>query len=273
MPTVEMNRMWWDGADADVQWSRAGDEWSDAFGDPRTQWFGSLLPRIHRYVPAATILEIAPGFGRWTQYLHRLADRLIAVDLSERCIQACKVRFKQAQNIEYHVNDGRSLAMLDPHSVDFVFSFDSLVHVEADVIGAYLAQLSHILGPQGVAFIHHSNLGEFARYFTRLDRLPRGRGLLTRLGLVEGGDHKRAKSVSADLFKSLAETAGLAVVSQEIINWQSRRPIDCISVLTRPGSKWAGGYRREVNTRFDAEAAYLRRLGALYASTASRSGP
>jgi cyclopropane fatty-acyl-phospholipid synthase-like methyltransferase len=39
---------------------------------------------------------------------------------------------------------------------DFVFSFDSLVHVESDVIENYLTQLAKKLKPNGIGFIHHS---------------------------------------------------------------------------------------------------------------------
>jgi CheY-like chemotaxis protein len=42
--------------------------------------------------------------------------------------------------IEAHVtcfvNDGKSLAMLPDESVDFIFSYDSLVHAEADAVGS-----------------------------------------------------------------------------------------------------------------------------------------
>jgi SAM-dependent methyltransferase len=265
MPSLETNRAWWDGSEADTHWSAAGDNWSEAYGSVALQWYGSILPRIHRFVPAATILEIAPGFGRWTQYLRRLASRLVVVDLSERCIESCRVRFRGATNIEYHVNDGRSLAMVADGTVDFAFSFDSLVHAELDVLEAYLRQLSTKLTPNGAAFIHHSNLGQFAHYFAMLDELPRGRGLLSRLGLVEASDQKRAKTVTADRFADAAERAGLRTVSRETITWRSRRPIDCISVVAQPGSRWARAEtKRTVNLEFDREASNLKRLNDLY---------
>jgi hypothetical protein len=52
----------------------------------------------------------------------------------------------------FHVNDGRSLAAVADGSVDLIFSFDSLVHVEADVMLAYLEQLAHKLTPHGIGF-------------------------------------------------------------------------------------------------------------------------
>ena len=64
------------------------------------------------------MLELAPGFGRATQYLKELCDRLIVVDLSERCIAACRERFAAAHNIEYHINDGTSLAMVPERAID-----------------------------------------------------------------------------------------------------------------------------------------------------------
>jgi 16S rRNA A1518/A1519 N6-dimethyltransferase RsmA/KsgA/DIM1 with predicted DNA glycosylase/AP lyase activity len=51
-------------------------------------WRGMLRPRINAWVPTGTILEIAPGFGRWTRFLKDVCDRLVVVDLAERCIEA-----------------------------------------------------------------------------------------------------------------------------------------------------------------------------------------
>jgi len=268
MASVEQNKQWWN----ELGWTEAGGDWSSPFGTPAMQWYASILPRIHPYLPATTILEIAPGFGRWTQFLKGMCDTLMVVDLSEKCIDGCKERFKADKNIQYHLNDGRSLAMIPDNAIDFLFTFDSLVHVEKDVIGEYLNQLVAKLTPQGVGFIHHSNLGAFSGHYAWVERLPRGRGLLSRLKLVEKGDHKRAKSMTADVFLSLAAAAGLKVVSQEIINWQSQRPIDCLSVITRPGSIWDREYQRLVNQDFDREAAYIKKLSRLYDPRAVSGG-
>lgn len=270
MPSIESNRSWWEGAESADHWARAGDNWSDAFGDPAAQWFGSLMPRVHHYLPAPRVLEIAPGFGRWTHYLKELADHLVIVDLSSRCIDACKERFAQSSSIEYHVNDGTSLSMIQPSSIDVVFSFDSLVHVELDVLAAYLEQIAEKLNRTGVAFLHHSNLGEHVAHFDMLDRLSRGRGLLHRLGLVDGSDQKRARSVTAANVKATAERVGLVVVSQEVITWSSVKTIDCISVFTRPGSPWDTGFRRVINRDFSREAKALRRVSQLYSGKRPR---
>jgi hypothetical protein len=70
-----------------------GDEWSARWGGPGWHWRISLFPRIHGYLPWSTILEIAPSMGRWTHSLVERCERLIAVDLAEKCVDACKKRF------------------------------------------------------------------------------------------------------------------------------------------------------------------------------------
>ena len=208
MADVETNlRIWersWD-------WSRAGEEWSDSWGGTPALWFGALVPRLHAFLPAETVLEIAPGYGRWTQYLKDACERLVVVDLAERCIEHCRSRFADVPNIEYHVNDGRSLAMVAERSVDLAFSFDSLVHAEEDVLAAYLGELARTLKPDGVAFLHHSVAGDHPRLNTLARRVPdRLRRPLVDRGLLVDVYAWRAESVTSAGFLELCERAGMA---------------------------------------------------------------
>ena len=50
------------------------------------------------------------------------------------------------------MNDGQSLPMVADSSIDLAFSFDSLVHVEDDVMPSYLDELARVLSEDGVAF-------------------------------------------------------------------------------------------------------------------------
>src|SRR3954467_3363469 len=216
MPDVEQNLAVW----KDWGWSGQGDEWSAWWGGTLALWYGALLPRIHTSVPAQTILEIAPGYGRWTQFLKGLTDRLIAVDLSEECIAHCRERFSDSDNVELHVNDGRSLEMVEDGSVDFAFSFDSLVHAEPDVLAGYLEQLARKLKPTGVGFIHHSNLGEYRVLNALSRRVPnRIRAPLVRRGALVDVYAWRSGEMTASLFAEFCDRAGLEVVSQELITW------------------------------------------------------
>lgn len=213
MPTALENRHRW----SQHKWAQQGDEWSPGRSPEGTDvlWYRTIFPRIHRFVPSATILEIGPGFGRWTQFLRQCCTRLIVVDLVDRCIESCRERFVADRHIEYVVNDGASLEMVPDGSVDFIFSFDSLVHAEADAIGAYLMQAARKLRPSGAGFIHHSNLAAFVNPRTGSVR----RFVTTR--------NWRAESMSADVFRRQCDAAGLACRSQELINWIGRgRQVD-----------------------------------------------
>ena len=89
MPDLNWNQNLW-GATYD--WPERGEEWSEGWGGSEAQWFGSIFPRLHRFLPASRILEIAPGFGRWSNFLIRGCDEYVGIDLSEKCIAACRER-------------------------------------------------------------------------------------------------------------------------------------------------------------------------------------
>lgn len=262
MADVEHNISVWNKT---WDWSTGGEEWSAWWGGTPALWYGALLSRIHAFLPAGTILEIAPGFGRWTQYLKDECEQLIVVDLAERCIEGCKERFADADNIEYHVNDGRSLEMVADGSLDFVFSFDSLVHAEADVLEAYLLQLGRKLKPDGIGFFHHSNLGEYRRMAALTLRSPEWlrRRLIPRGYLIDLGAW-RDESMTAALFAEQCEKAGLSCVSQEKINWDTGRALtDALSLFTPRGSRWDRPPRVVRNPGFTRDA---RRTAELYSA-------
>jgi hypothetical protein len=151
-------------------------------------------------------------------------------------------------------------------SVDFAFSFDSLVHAESDVLGDYLSQLARKLKPSGVGFIHHSNIGHYGR-LTQLARRAPVRSLerLVRAGVLINIPAWRAESVTAESFARQCDEAGLACVAQELISWEhGRYLIDALTVFTRRGSKWERPREVIRNPLFTDEA---RRMGRLYART------
>lgn len=263
MPSLEWNRTEWE---ARYGWEAAGDEWSADWGGTESLWWGTLMPRIHGLVPAGTVLEIAPGFGRWTQYLKELAGELIVVDMAQRCIDACRERFAGASNIAYHVNDGRSLDMVADGSIDFAFSFDSLVHAEAGVLEGYVRQLANKLAPGGVAFLHHSNMAPYAGRARVARAVPAAlrRRLVARGALVNVYGF-RDEGMSAERFAAACTAAGLVCPAQETVSWAfGRQPIDCLSLVARPGSRWDRPPRRLVNRDFRREAAHLARLAPLW---------
>ena len=269
MPTIQENLSQWNN---NYDWSQQGEEWSVWWGGSDMQWYGAILPRLHRFVPTETILEIAPGFGRWTQFLKDLCRNLILVDLSEKCIQACKNRFSPSSHITYYLNDGKSLEMISNNSIDCIFSFDSLVHADAEAIKTYLNQMSKKLKKNGIGFLHHSNIGAYSRYLRLVNKLPRGKSLLQRLKLLDTDAMGRDYSMTAYKFERYAYEAGLQCISQELINWGCNRILtDCISIFTRKDSDWARPNKIVRNKNFMKEVKTISKLSKLYGATSFKN--
>jgi len=244
MPTIAWSQQRWSDG---YYWGLAadGENWSAQWGGSAAQWLSAIYPRLASFLPAASVVEIAPGRGRWTQYLLPHCESYLGVDISELCVTSCQARFSGYRNARFAITDGRSLPMVADSSADLVFSFDSLVHAESDVMADYLQELSRILNPvSGVAFLHHSNLAIYRSTASIRDVLGAVAGLvyparsaLTRYGVYDWHG-SRGRSESAALFERQARAAGLTVIGQEVISWTSPLLIDCISVVTLPGSKW-----------------------------------
>jgi len=277
MPTVEENLKAWNN---DYDWCLNGDEWSQRWGSARAEWYGSIYPRVHPFLPASAVLELAPGFGRWTEFLLGHCDTLIGIDVAPRCIEACRKRFADHPGASFEINDGKSVPMVADSSIDFAFSFDSLVHVEAEVLLGYLTELARILKPDGVAFLHHSNCGAYRRSGRLLAPIQ---GVLGQLpstlqdglaltGIRRGSDW-RAESVSAAGFAQLCTTAGMRCVGQEVLNWAGGIILqDAISIVTRPGSRWDRADRVVRNWKFRAEVRSIRRSSSIYATLCAPPG-
>ena len=249
MPSIDQNLDAW----SRHNWEHGGDEWSAGWGNVRMQWWGTLFPRIYPFLPAPTILEIAPGHGRFTQFLLGQCRRFVGVDIAENCVEACHRRFAGAAHASFFVNDGRAFPTVHAGSVDFAFSFDSLVHVDPETMRAYCHELRRVLAPDGVAFLHHSNLGAYA---ATVDLSQPGHN-----------PHWRDVTMSADRMLDGCRDAGLGCIAQELLVWGGvdTDPLsDCLSVLTPPGSRFARPLRRWENPRFGAEVHHLGELARVY---------
>lgn len=182
---VAVNYDYWQRWD----WSSAGEEWTLS-----EEWKQSLIDDVMlRHVkPRTTVLEIGPGAGRWTAALQPVAGHLIVVDLSDRCIDICRQRFAGATNMEFHVNDGESLAAVNNGSVDVVWSFDVFVHIAVPAIDAYVLEIARVLRPGGRAVIHHAAAGD--------EDEAQQVGMRSRM--------------TREMFAAMAQSAGLTVVEQ-----------------------------------------------------------
>lgn len=234
MPSREFNYLMWNEKH---EWPKDGDEWSGQAKFckvPYDEWKDSIYRRFIKENLGGAVLEIGPGHGRWTGYLTK-TQRLVLVDMSPNCISFCKKRFSSMKNIDYHVNDGKSLPVQDS-SIDFIWSFDTFVHIERDTLEPYLAEFARVLKPSGRAVIHHpgrrhlwlaplASAGVFGKM--AYDKIS--------LGMHVRNSGWRA-NISRELFRKLAEDSGLEVLEQTD-SWGKcgvRLFSDCVSTLRKP---------------------------------------
>lgn len=163
--TVEWNRYVWDH----YAWPKDGNEWTEMAqfsGTPYEKWKDSLAKTflIPYLGEKKTVIEIGPGHGRWSEMIagRVCGGGLYLVDISPSCLEYCRNKI-----IQYHVmpirNDGKSLAgdngleeyRIHSDSVDFIWSFDTFVHIEEPEVRSYVKEFARALKHAGMGVIHH----------------------------------------------------------------------------------------------------------------------
>ncbi len=212
--TVEANLELW----SKHTWIKGGDEWDGQatyLGVPYEDWKKSLYatfiaPHIQ---PHMTVLEIAAGHGRWSELMQPLCKRLVLIDLNPDCVEKCRAKFAHAGNVQCLLTDGKSLPGAADASVDFVWSFDSFVHMDETIIRQYFGEIARVLTPSGRAIIHHAGRSERWRWMGGMrSHAKLLRTLYTRLSMGTWKDHDGWRSnVSPELIRQLAADSGLSV--------------------------------------------------------------
>lgn len=222
LENIKNNLFQWDEKH---KWSKDGDEWSGQAKlceIPYEEWKASLIahlitPNIH---PDSVVLEIAPGHGRWSEHLIAGARHVTLVDLSAKCIEFCRNRFADKANVDCFLTNGLRLPHHCTGAIDFLWSYDSFVHMDETVIGNYVAEMQRVLKHGGKAVIHHADI--------------------TDLDLHRQEEHPGWRSrVNAALIRDIVERNGLAVADQFTF-WDQEKSIgvprfgDKITVIVKP---------------------------------------
>lgn len=191
MPSLDWNRRWAVKFARFVPGGREGKHYGDRWGDPLVE--PALRAVRARFVdpfvgPGVVALEIGPGGGRWTQFLVG-CDRVYCVELNPEMFPALGRRFP-GRDLVFVETAGSDLSGVPADGVDFAFSYGTLVHLEADLVGGYLRALSRALRPGGTACLHVANTAK-----------PEGR---TKDGFAEN-DPRRMVGLVAQAGLELAE--------------------------------------------------------------------
>jgi hypothetical protein len=125
--------------------------------------------------------------------------------------------------------------------------------------------IQRILTKDGVAFIHHSNFGEYAPAYAKIRDVPDLEEMLIQSDILEQSTHWRDASVDAKKVETLSTAQGLSCISQEIVPWSTKKMfIDCMSTIVRNDSSLARTNRIWRNANFMQEANNLLQLSELY---------
>jgi len=111
-----------------------------------------VLPYVD---PQHTALEIGPGGGRWTRYLLGF-KRLYVVDYHPELLDELRRNFNEP-NMVFIKNNGTDFPGVEPGSIDYLFSFGTFVHLDLDVIDAYLKSMKGIVKPGANIVIQYSD--------------------------------------------------------------------------------------------------------------------
>jgi len=104
----------------------------------------------------ASICEIGPGAGLWTEQLISDASAFHAVDFSARLLhEAIEHRFRRhLDKLHLHHDTTARLAGVPDQSIDLVFSYDVFVHLKPDAVHQFLASIRRVLRPGAGALLH-----------------------------------------------------------------------------------------------------------------------
>jgi SAM-dependent methyltransferase len=180
------------------------------------QWKTLIGPILAHYpIDYSRTIDFAAGYGRNTRKLLEAgAGHVTMVDVNPECVAHLETNFPRDRT-SVVLNDGAGLVSLDTSAFTFLYTFDSMVHFDLEIVISYIPEFARVLKPGAHAFVHHSNYSA-----------------------NPGGDFRQnphwRNFMSAAIFKHIAVRSGFDVIQQETFSW-GEPDIDCITVLHRNG--------------------------------------
>jgi ubiquinone/menaquinone biosynthesis C-methylase UbiE len=115
--------------------------------------------RIFPYLsPRSTVLDFGCGSGRVARYVAPRCAQLWAVDVSPRMLQLTRERLRETANLRFARCYDVAIPDVPSASVDVVYSFLVLQHLEREDAFLALRELRRVLRVDGIAILTFPNL-------------------------------------------------------------------------------------------------------------------
>ncbi len=166
------------------------------------------------------VMDFACGWGRIAALLKDRYSKLVLCDISGDALNYCRKRFAGCTNIEY-IKSLTDNVPLDSESLDFIYSWDAMVHFSYKFLDVYFGEFERILKKGGICFIHHSNLGGYPENSEQ--------------GVSDNfheNIHWRSK-VSAEDIARIARNNRFKVIEQIPLDWEGVKSLDTITVFRK----------------------------------------
>ncbi|MEM9581152.1 MAG: methyltransferase domain-containing protein [Pseudomonadota bacterium] len=187
-------------------------------GDAQMQTETYLLPFVKDFfLPSKPVsfCDFACGQGAIATFLADTLtksgykiDRTLLIDTVEDNLQEARPRVEGVGGeVDTFVANGNNFNGYTGKKVDFLYSWDAMVHFDIiDVVG-YVSTVSELV--DGYCLFHHSNYGQVT---TDIRQNPHWRNFMTK-----------------DVFAQICRSSGLEVVSQKVFAC-GEKDLDCITV-------------------------------------------
>lgn len=194
--------------------------YKEAEGMANGQFENIIKPFIDKFSlfnSTSVVLDFACGRGRIANIIKDKCRNLICYDISKEAINYCKERFSEYKNIKYIIGKENKINLED-NCIDFIYSWDAMVHFNYRNIDIYLHEFFRVLKPGGYVFIHHSNL--------------LNNKLITEKSETWFENIHCRSNVGKDDVRFIANKHGFDVICQETLDW-GIEGLDCISILRK----------------------------------------
>ncbi len=156
------------------------------------------------------VLDFGCGRGRMSEILGGIASRVVCSDTNEEAIEYCKQRFSPfVTNCQFEfilntqIDKPKGNIQLLDGEIDFILSWDTLVHFDYKWMDRYMKEFYRVLKPGGYAAIHYSNLGGLKSYRA------------SSLWIINQAGRSNVTGVDA---KFIAENHGFKVLKQKAVH-------------------------------------------------------